>query len=91
MFGSIFSGEAEGVAGIGIPGICMFGSIFSGEAEGIAGIDIPGMRMPGMLLMSCFLAERFRRAIGFLRRDRAFRFTFALACDLPGIFMPAML
>jgi hypothetical protein len=50
MCGSIFSGDADGVAGVAgicIPGMCMCGSIFSGDADGVAGVA--GICIPGML------------------------------------------
>jgi hypothetical protein len=63
MCGSVFSGEADGVAGIDgvvgfegicIPGVCMCGSIFSGEADGVAGVDgvvgFDGVSIPGMVI-----------------------------------------
>ena len=89
----------EGLVGMFIPGMLpiwfLFAGVFCARAffrldaalrRCIAGIFIPGMSIPGMVLMSCFLAGRlFRATLLFL--GAAFRF----AVDLDfGIFIPGM-
>jgi hypothetical protein len=93
MFGSIFSGEADGVAdlaGICIPGMCMFGSIFSGEGDGAA--DFAGICIPGILAILCLFAGFFFAAVFFLL-DAGLRrgVPDIFIPGIPGMFMPGML
>ena len=79
MCGSLFSGEAAGVAGVDgvdvlegvcISGIFKCGSIFSGEALGGAGVDgvdvLEGVCIPGMFICGSI----FSREVDGVERSR---------------------